>query len=130
MNVNELMIGDWIEYNNETMEVIFNARVTEVGKGYIKTDHTSGDECFEDEVEPIHITAEILERNGWHFCGDRRYSNNRITFELLQNADSGFTVLHPADEYGTATIGYVENVHELQHLIRILEGTGIKEIEL
>ena len=120
MKAKELMIGDWVEYNNDTMEVIFNARVTEIGKDYIKTDHTGGDECFEDEIEPIPLTEEILEANEWKCYNTfNQYSHSAAPFEL-QKESGCWSARAEADEYGSSTFACIAYLHELQHLLKLV----------
>lgn len=67
MKANELMIGDWIKPKN--VDSYFKV-------GLIDSDSIWNDTVTEvwdlDEIEPIPLTAEILEKNGWKPEFDKR----------------------------------------------------------
>ena len=146
MKAKELMIGDWVRidepdkyagatgqiqslmYNREDYVAYFNVFIQ--GKfGYV-----SRDVCG-DDIRPIPLTAEILEKNGFENIGDDTYQ--------LEEKPCWFWVdffRHTYGcEYDTSTYEYedderrlklygIPSVHELQHALRIC---GIeKEIEL
>lgn len=146
MKANELMIGDWIRidepdkyagatgqiqslmYHREDDAAYFNVFIQ--GKfGYVSIDVCS------DDIRPIHLTADILEKNGFENIGDDTYQ--------LEEKQCWFWVdffRHTYGcEYDTSTYEYeddehrlklygIPSVHELQHALRLC---GIeKEIEL
>ena len=146
MKANELMIGDWVRidepdkyagatgqiqslmYHREDDAAYFNVFIQ--GKfGYVSRDVCS------DDIRPIPITAEILEKNGFENIGDDTYQ--------LEEKPCWFWVdffRHTYGcEYDTSTYEYeddehrlklygIPRVHELQHALRLC---GIeKEIEL
>ncbi len=132
-NINpiSLQIGDWVEFNSEPMEVIFNCRVTEIGKDYIKTDKTGGDEIFKDEIFPIPLSEENLKENGWHCYNDYNtytHDDGRVGFQLHGVEGGYFDVEVPAYEFGYGAFTSIRFIHELQHALRLC---GIeKEITL
>lgn len=146
MKANELMIGDWVRidepdkyagatgqiqslmYHREDDAAYFNVFIQ--GKfGYVSRDVCS------DDIRPIPLTAEILEKNGFENIGDDTYQ--------LEEKPCWFWVdffRHTYGcEYDTSTYEYeddehrlklygIPSVHELQHALRLC---GIeKEIEL
>lgn len=146
MKANELMIGDWVRidepdkyagatgqiqslmYYREDDSAYFNVFIQ--GKfGYVSRDVRS------DDIRPIHLTADILEKNGFENIGDDTYQ--------LEEKPCWFWVdffRHTYGcEYDTSTYEYeddehrlklygIPSVHELQHALRLC---GIeKEIEL
>ena len=146
MKAKELMIGDWVcidesdkyagaigqiqslMYHKEDDAAYFNVFIQ--GKfGYVPRDVCS------DDIRPIPLTAEILEKNGFENIGDD-------TFQL-EEKPCWFWVdffRHTYGcEYDTSTYEYeddehrlklygIPSVHELQHALRLC---GIeKEIEL
>lgn len=123
MQINELMIGDWVniaveEYNNPT-------RIRGIGSFWVKV--------IKDEmaygnilVTPIPLTPEILKKNGFVEKSERRW--------VLSDEYTGDEVLvlyEVANAFAMTTEGMtigLQNVHELQHLFKLC---GIdKEIEL
>ena len=130
MNIQELSVGDWIKTGDEdfrgsrecTIQGIEKWRnnyvlVVKFKDGSIET---LASRCF----DPIPLTPEILEKNGWSKeyddvweCGVWRIKQiNKCLFVLYnEKYDYDFCV-------------YIDTVHELQHALR-LAGVG-KEIEL
>lgn len=97
MEAKELMIGDWVLIGNN------HIRVTSLqeGKDYV-------------EAQPIPLTAEILEKNGWRY--------NNIPFVqgweqyglLLYTGGNGYRI-----NCGTNIALIIDSVHELQHALRL-----------
>lgn len=87
-----------------------------------------------EHIEPIPLTDEILEKNGWEkACGcwfyfkedaatsfnrDKFKKENTLPFWVCFNDDSHKDVMG-ADDYFQDVIIYIKYVHELQHAIRL-----------
>lgn len=136
MEATELMIGDWVMYRGEPIIVYeideYYNRINTEPDGYDSI------KCIElSELQPIPLTAEILEKNGfkikekwaqignfgnsplimWHFADDHILRHYKAELEVHQN-DTGKVHVHIPCEY----------VHQLQHALRLC---GIdKEIKL
>ena len=121
MKANELMIGDWVDYRGICNRI------------------APADFChFEwiDEIRPIPLTPEILEKNGikW-LCtepsGRKTYCCNEPVVQCTYIPNSGWLINVGA--CGSIKVRFVEisknqYVHQLQHALRLC---GIeKEIEL
>lgn len=139
MKAQDLMIGDWVKSRGKI------EKVTSVYEGYICTD------TFEDShdyyFEPIPLTPEILEKNGftWDGSGQRSMmflSKPQFAEGLRFNIYVGLKrktieafAAHPIERtpnWRKSNKVYLEvcgcYVHELQHALRLC---GIeKEIEL
>ena len=113
----DFMVGDWIKMNNGYAKVvglkecIFFSDKFETGISY--------------SAEPIPLTTEILEKNGFEKSVDDDDQHNRYTLIIehtsfsLKYARSVFQWITPID---------IKYVHELQHILKFC---GIyKEIEL
>lgn len=119
MKANELMIGDWVRGfvpdSYSTIYGIFNeqriAIIAEPSKAYI--------ELSIDDIQPIPLTPEILEKNGMRNGYEAyyvSYSKNDESWYFVYDSDS--CCLHLLISY----------VHEFQHALRLC---GIeKEIEI
>lgn len=143
MNANELMIGDWVQIPESTfLDTKYPVRVVLVNEyGYVELFDGSGDfgHNINEGVEPIPLTPEILEKNGfvkvpheyeypecqcWTNDVDGNYSFEIVTDEhrkpyILGNGDMG--------DYEWVNFE-CKYVHELQHALRL---AGInKEIVL
>ena len=136
MKANELMIGDWLKCSDPTPFRITDIE-TEKGTSYFSVIGDDGWVVDGGELEPIPLTAEILERNcknilRWKGKGYEWtwYNEDDGYIELSSRAEGetckdGFFVSANGGEYQLFTIHYV---HELQHALRLC---GIeKEIEL
>ena len=115
MKASELMVGDWVHikaYNrNEKVTAIWaNGVICNFRKDF-------------DEIEPIPLTAEILEKNGFVYC-DYPFIMGWQQFGLtLYKSGRGYAIT-----CGTNVSLRINSVHELQHALKLC---GIdKEIEL
>lgn len=129
MKTEELMIGDWVLYREEVLKVtsLYTKRgANEIGFG-------ESEDFWVDisNIEPIPLTPEILEKNGfeaddknkdmlywnWSICEDCvSYDKETGTIRIFHTLGR-LVFVHP-----------LRYVHELQHALRLC---GIeKEIEL
>ena len=107
MKATELMVGDWIVKPSGHIRTIDRA------------EFLNDDAWFED-IKPISLTPEILEKNGWKetvYYHDYRDGNNTIQFFLpyMTGRINGIDIEHFGCEY----------VHQFQHLLRLC---GLDEI--
>ena len=133
MKCKELMIGDWV-----SDKYGYLMQVTFVGNGYVSFEDNEGNLCQLDDKcnqpEPIPLTPEILEKNGWHldttlkehFDSPWVYKNDKITLSLnFPSENERFAgVLGIFTEYTIRTLpGFLWQdtlyVHELQHSLRL-----------
>lgn len=140
MKIYELMLGDWVRVNDPNGP--FCSRVyglsLELRTVYAKEpDLTVAYPYDEDCVDPIPLTPEILEKNGFgyvekdtlmggsitHFYLGEPYYCKNMDLHIGGNKDGFFWMNYLRNE-----IGSIRYVHQLQHAFRIC---GIeKEIEL
>lgn len=138
MEAKDLMIGDWVKSRGKI------EKVTSVYEGYICTD--SFKDSHDYYFEPIPLTPEILEKNGftWDGSGQRSMMFNTpiddegVRYFIYVGFKRGTIEIHAAhpilkcERWRKANKVYLEvcglYVHELQHALRLC---GIeKEIEL
>ena len=136
-----LMIGDWFRfrYTIDGREKVKTFRISqienELGKYYV-WGNGFGRMCYPDRLEPIPITPEILEKNGFSKL-EHGWILKRIGMEICVEfiAEKWSLVIHNElalkDEHGRADLvtfchdwfkGFY--VHELQHALRLV---GIKK---
>ena len=136
MKVTELMINDWVSINGS------NYKVKDIKKkGVIKLyeDTQWGEreiefntDYLEMFVEPIPLTIEILEKNGFEKKVWWRYRESDVTtyaigegFHIEVNGDEFWLVDNCSDDgdygYESNWIADVKYVHKLQHLLKDLE---------
>lgn len=136
MKPNELQIGDFVLYNDNIC-IVDEIRVDNtVVLTALNTDATSidGDQVSVDEIMPIPLTAEILEKNGfvefmphnWQIVIDN------IMIELRESEHNMAIWLdweeHDTGTYASYMLPGPNCVHELQHALRLCNID--KEIEL
>ena len=128
MDCKELMIGDWLFCTSAQCNVQVKAMPINgvYGKGYrIIIDNDDFELVLrEKHFDPIPLTAEILEKNGYK---DER-SNYALRYDkyhiCIYLADKKLSI----NSYGAVLDIHCRYVHQLQHALRLC---GIsKEIEL
>lgn len=134
MKGSELMIGDLVAVSNTPLQI---AALGTVKAGFLDA---KGEMFYHyyDNIEPIPLTAEILEKNGWIENPDIPRAVIYYT-QKFKDGDDGwlwdFDVRIDCDPYGDyhlmhngVSFCYVNYVHALQHVLKLC---GIdKEIEL
>lgn len=111
MKAEELMVGDWVldTYTNKPMRI----------EGI-----NGSNPRFGQDLEPIPLTPEILEKNGFRY-NDAPFVNGWEQFGLTLYRDGGNGYLINC---GINVALIINSVHELQHCLKLV---GIdKEIEL
>lgn len=128
MKEKELMIGDYIQVNGEVCKII-SVSYFDIGISDSKEDFYNE---HIDNIKPIPLTPEILERNGFvkqAYDGWLISENNgRRLIEYHTDSFDGLLIINYAEEpYPKISIKLMY-VHELQHALRLC---GInKEIKL
>lgn len=134
MKVNELQIGDYVNYRGQIIKVTSlydKGGSNEVGWSDKESVWVNG-RC----IEPIPLTPEILEKNGIKWLstepsGRRTYCCNKPVIHCTYFPNSGWLVCVGAcgsNKVRFVEISKVQHVHQLQHALRLY---GIeKEIEL
>ena len=129
MKAEELMIGDWLFYKGQVAAFPFKVeQITKKKVGY----HAEPCEnrihyLILSECDPIPLTPEILEKNGFKMVLD---INKLPTYRIkwTRNPNLYFTIFTGVDGYWNpvgfgVTIGgvneEVDYVHQLQHALRI-----------
>ena len=122
MKPEELMIGDYIR-NKHTKEIIWIFEID--GDRNVINNEPDG-YCSEkniniDDVEPIPITPEILEKNGFLIYDDDIYLwENVINIVRLYTDDNHTWFLYMcSDICGHIDYLAINSVHELQHALRL-----------
>lgn len=109
MKPNELMIGDWVSFNGTPKKITLLTATQPLA------------------VDPIPLTEEILEANGWNGLGERLwqikcngiwvcvdFDNSEYSFieEISTYEDENSREIYSRD--------YIPYVHELQHALRLV----------
>lgn len=125
MKATELMIGDWVAQKHSGLLL----KVSEVRPPYIIADGEDG-QFHEDTLEPILLTSEILEQNGF-VTKDKPDDWKGYRSYYYKNGSTGisFKVYHDTGKYewsGTCEISLnsmpywvrFKYLHELQNILR------------
>lgn len=134
MKANEFMIGDWVTGKKWRENPLKLIRINDNGKYYygITSDGTQVGPFLLEEIEPIPITPDILEKNGFE---ERHDYFPYVYFLLKESGDSDNYSASLETEYDTerseeywscnagnynadVTIA-IHYVHEMQHIFRL-----------
>ena len=140
MKATELMVGDWVNFLVDTVggETREDPMTNEYQPMQIVSlsswRNNDGDvESAEgvindiDQVKPIHLTDEILKKNGFSLQSDNTEFFKLDTY-CFGNELCEFLIHRLNNEYYQFGPAKIRNVHELQHAMRLC---GIeKEVEL
>ena len=75
MKANELMIGDWVDFyhpHEPEKKIVTRHRVTETFECGLVELNNHPNPVHADHIEPVKITPEILEKNGWKHEFDKK----------------------------------------------------------
>ena len=130
MRANELMIGDWIYDNYHQAK----ARVNTLTRALLWAAVEEKDGSYDDkqlryeDVQPIPLTTEILERNGFERTGSTYImADDYYDITVHEVSDSIWEVIYTNCEMSLGSQQmYVCNVHQLQHALRMCD----EEIEI
>lgn len=145
MDIKSLMIGDWIKIKTygvsdkfERTEAYIYAKVVEIGSGLITVEHNNDIKepyriCENTEIEPIPLTPEILEKNGFRiiFEGELHttYFQDIEFFHVEIKIDCiNYIKLSMLNGLGYNITIECKFVHQLQQALRLCDTS--KEIEL
>lgn len=127
MNVNELMLGDWVSrYDNPPHYRVVHMDSLEVGIIHSEAiDDSSLRYCWDDKLEPIPLDADILVKSGFPIVDcDTAHSlvqlddRNFIWFDTIEFTNQW--VQSAREGYYHTVLENVKYVHQLQHILRLL----------
>lgn len=121
MKSNELMLKDLVRYK-ETFYRVYDLRTkrSEMHQIGLYDSTYGGVYPKEEEIDPIPLTPEILEANGWKL--NYWWERANCPFLLVSYAegswaDGKFGVMF--DQYAEDPVFLIGSVHEFQHLLRL-----------
>ena len=125
MKANELMIGDLVLAYGKKTQIVWVGNIHKMAvRGFPY-------EFMDGEIEPIPLTPEILEKNGfkrdpiWHYC-DKDLDDYSISVQLgyanrieyVKIAEKGKDNVIPS-ERTKLYLTHIKYVHDLQHALRL-----------
>ena len=131
MKTSELMIGDYIRQKHSNLIL----KVSAITPPYVQCEGESG-QFHEDTIEPIPLSVEILESNGFKLVGDHTshwqicgYGYDDIQISGVPDPKHHVSLILTAYKNSTIGTGHgcyrmiydmpIRYVHELQHIMRI-----------
>lgn len=128
MKIRELSIGDWVKIKG-TDKIVKIAQIN----GDLDEIRVFGYKhfyCFYDldYIEPIPLTPEILEKNGFEKLKDKSWVGHNHHCDIQQHGSSWTLLSNKRGFYRTICFESLEFVHELQHALRLADVR--KEIEV
>ena len=130
ISVSDLSIGDYVrvkmcrwDYDDpDTLDAkVLLIEGNSVGVGYDNSGIVMS--AFVDDLQPIHITAEVLEKNGLEYVDD---GNDAVIFlccdmfwARLCVGDTFWQVGIHSEDRLDAVVCDVKHIHELQHALRL-----------
>jgi hypothetical protein len=138
IKISDLSIGDWVkvdDFDKVLIQRVVAIDATRREIGIIKNNRGGIYWYYEDEIEPIPLTPEILEKNGFvdYEVGKGWYVLNvadDLRVWLHRNSHDWTFQLMKWSPLSTHEIGkvFINHTHQLQHALRL---AGVeKEIEL
>ena len=138
MKANELMIGDFVTFNdcqNDKEKVVVKIwQINQEGNALVFIDDSKAlDEiAIDDEIVGIPLTPEILEKNGFVEITKRikkliwLWKENGVLVELLEETPNVYklTIHHDSSDLSDQRL-YVRQLHELQNALKLC---GIEKI--
>ena len=121
MTQSEYIPGDWVKASDQLcrVEEVFVNRLTKEYEYTLVYPNGNSSRIVIGEIEPIPLTPEILEKNGWEHQDDvyfKEYSHRKLVV-----IDEKACIIN---ESCSLFLCKVEFVHQLQHL---LFGLGVNE---
>lgn len=132
MIAEELMIGDWVHLPSIMSDEVFPIQVYEILNDGVK--YICGGKKMQvryEQIQPIPLTVEILEKNGfekfpfhhiknqhvWSFHQDMRIFVDLSTRKLNDNPVNGWSI-SISSTCTSEMIHKIDYVHELQHALK------------
>ena len=121
MEAKDLMIGDWVHYIGDDCTNDVNIRVREIHEDFVYSTFAA-DEFYYNELEPIPLTPEILEKSGFVNVENTQTSTIMYSFRdsLFRIEVYNFNHITIDSYYTDSSCDiFVSSVHEFQHALRL-----------
>ena len=117
---NELMIGDWVVCKKWRENPFKLTRINDSGRFCygITSNGTQVEPFLLEEIEPIPLTVEILEKNGFHKEWDEDIILMVCDTIIVEIGDK-HTLYKDGKMYLRRVLSPLYYVHELQHALRL-----------
>jgi hypothetical protein len=131
ISVSDLSVGDWVQakmtkWDYEDLDITPSMKVVKIEKDCVRLGFSLDDlefEVFVEDLQPIPITVEVLEKNGLEYVDD---DNDAVIFlccdmfwARLCVGDTFWQVGIHSEDRLDAVVCNVKHIHELQHALRL-----------
>lgn len=123
VNVNELMIGDWVEYKGDLIQV--EELLQEGINGEWEMWGELSGVMRYDDLHPIPLSDQILEMNGFVCTPTKRgiiWTHPVFRFIIAPVGYHDYIVYNTKADDGKVPVCNLHAVHTLQHLLRLTDG--------
>ncbi|MBR4886858.1 MAG: hypothetical protein IKU16_09605 [Muribaculaceae bacterium] len=111
LKISDLSVGDWVKVKDDTYKVMGITMFAELD---LCNSSVAYRETL-DNIEPVPITAEILEKNGFEKTAIGDIYRHESDIEVTLYGDGWWHTVS-LDEY---SLHKINGVHQLQHLLRL-----------
>ena len=119
MKKSELKLGDWVLAGGSPIKI--DELVEGIDALTIYDDETNEIENYSyDDLSPIPLTSEILEKNGWKEDDEIwgiDYTFGHLHIEFFSNGKEIEAMVSVTDDRDVCCLRQIKYIHELQHLL-------------
>ena len=119
MKKSELKLGDWVLVGGSPIKI--DELVDGIDALTIYDDETNEIENYSyDDLSPIPLTSEILEKNGWKEDDEIwgiDYTFGHLHIEFFSNGKEIEAMVSVTDDRDVCCLRQIKYIHELQHLL-------------
>ena len=127
INCSSLSVGDWfqarmVKWDYDDLDITPPMKIVKIEKDCVRLGFSLDDlefEVFVDDLQPIPITAEVLEKNGWWKIpySDKIYTIEGDNYSLVYYIEGNVADFRRESDRCSITCNYI---HELQHALRLI----------
>ena len=124
MKIAELKLSDWVYAKNPITCEDMPCKIEKINDDKVLAGLIW---CHFDELSPIPLTEEILEKNGWKEDDELwgiDYTFGQLHIEFFSNGKEIEAMVSVTDGRDVCCLRQIKHIHELQHLLWAL---GIKD---
>ena len=119
MKKSELKLGDWVLVGGSPIKI--DELVEGIDALTLYDDETNEIENYSyDDLSPIPLTEEILEKNGWEEDDEIwgiDYTFGHLHIEFFSNGKEIEAMVSVTDDRDVCCLRQIKYIHELQHLL-------------
>ena len=132
ISVSDLSVGDWfqariVKWDYDDSDITPPMRIAEISSDEVMLQLGSVKHyAFVEDLQPIPITAEVLEKNGWSEFSDYHNSwkldidSDKRVWMFKNSHDWTFQVMSWGLGHNHSVAkAYIKDIHELQHALRL-----------